>query len=122
MKKKVMIVEDHEEMRILYNAVLRRVGELEIVYQAESGEDALEKLPQFRPDLIIADVSLPGMDGIALTERVDRLYPNIKVLVVTGHDLQRYEKRATEAGADSLIMKGSITDIIAAVKDLLNLD
>ncbi|MFW6244540.1 MAG: response regulator, partial [Fibrobacterota bacterium] len=103
--RKVLVVEDHEDMRMLYRVLFRREKEIEFL-EASNGEEALKVVTGEAPDLVLVDVSLPGMNGIEFTRRLKRDFPHIRVLVVTGHDADRYHGEAMEAGADDLVTKG----------------
>ena len=117
--KKVMIVEDHQEIQILYKTIFRREPDLQIVAQEEDAESALEKIPQVKPDVIIVDITLPGMSGIDLTKEICQKFPDIRILVVTAHDPERYMHDAINAGADNLITKTSALEILREVKKLV---
>jgi DNA-binding NarL/FixJ family response regulator len=117
--KRVVIVEDHEDMRFAYSVMFRRSTTLEIVKQVETAEEASEAIPAMHPDLAIVDISLPGKDGITLTRELRRQYPDLKILIVTGHDPEAYEKAAREAGADDFVQKGSSREIRARTYRLL---
>lgn len=117
-KRKVLVVEDHEDMRMLYRVLFRREKEIEFL-EAPNGEEALKVVTGENPDLVLVDVSLPGMNGIELTRRVKHDYPDTRVLVVTGHDAERYYGEAVEAGADNLVTKGDASEVVAICRDLL---
>jgi DNA-binding NarL/FixJ family response regulator len=121
MKKKVMIVEDYEEMQILYSAVFRKNPHIEIVALESNAESALEHIEPLNPDLIIIDITLPGMDGIELTNIVKKQFPHMKIIVVTAHDYDRYLRIATEAGADKLVTKDNAFEILNETEKMLGL-
>ena len=120
--KEVMIVEDHEGMRVLYRATFGKSKEMRIMHLAESAEHALGLLDGTMPDLIIVDLSLPGMDGVEFTKRVKKQSPETKILIVSGYDPERYREPALNAGADQLISKNDIFEIIKEAKKLLGSD
>jgi len=119
MKKRIMILEDHEEMQILYKALFRREKDVEIVSQVPDADEAYEGIKELHPDLIIVDISLPGISGIEFTKTICKAFPQMRVLVVTGHEPERYYNAARKAGADDLIMKGDTMEIVDKVKELL---
>lgn len=121
MKKKVMIVEDHEEMQILYSAVFRKNAHIEIVALESNAESALERIEALNPDLILIDITLPGMDGIELTNTIKKQFPQIKIIVVTAHDYDRYLHVAIEAGADKLVTKDNAFEILEETEKMLGL-
>lgn len=102
--KRILIVEDSEDMRFLYKRLFRKHKELQLA-ETDSAEAALEMLPELKPDLIIVDISLPGINGLDLTKKVRQYYPSMKVLIVTGHEEDRYYEEAIKAGADDLVSK-----------------
>ncbi len=84
--KEIMIVDDHEGMRVLYKTVFGRMRDMRIMHLSESAENAVAFLKGKRPDLIIVDHSLPGMDGIEFTKRVRGGLPETKILIVSGYE------------------------------------
>ena len=120
MKKKIMIVEDYEEIRLLYKTIFRKDSELEIVAQLESGEDALDALKNISPDLILVDISLPGMNGIEFTKKIRKDYPSVKIVVASGFDADRYYDAAIKAGAEALIVKGNTDTLLDTIRTVLN--
>jgi len=119
--KCVFIVEDHEEIRLLYSVILNRLENVRICGEGDTAEDALERIPDLHPDLVLIDISLPGMDGIELVEKLKRIDPKMKFLIVSGHDPERFELAAKAAGADEIIGKGDIMEITSAVKSVLEI-
>jgi DNA-binding NarL/FixJ family response regulator len=120
MARKIMIVEDHEEMQLLYAALFVREPDLAIVAQEDSAEKALRAMTEKQPDLVMIDITLPGMSGLELTRQIHQRFPAVKLLVVTAHDPDRYLSAAREAGADNLITKDSAAAIVDEVRRLLS--
>ena len=117
--RRLLIVEDHQDMQVMYRVIFRKCPDIEIVAQVTTAEEALSILPDMRPDLIIVDISLPGMDGIMLISEIRTIYPDLKILVATGHDPDRYLGAATRAGADGFLQKGDVGEIREKVYQLL---
>lgn len=88
MPKRIVIIDDDETYRFLYQYHFRDVADIEIVGEFERAEDALQQIPHLKPDLVIVDYTLPGMSGIECAERLLK-YPDIKVLIATGHDREK---------------------------------
>ena len=82
-KPVVMLVDDDRDLLRLLTMRLSAAGF--VVMSVTSGEEALEKLPEFNPDVMVTDLKLDGMDGMTLFERVHHSYPNLPVLVLTAH-------------------------------------
>jgi DNA-binding NarL/FixJ family response regulator len=119
--KSIAIVEDSEDMQIIYKRVFRKETDVTIVLQVSTAEEALDTLEQVPTDLVIIDISLPGMSGIELTKELKKKYPGLKILIITGHDKDAYESICMEAGADGFMIKGDGNKMIAEVKKLLQL-
>lgn len=112
------IVEDHEDMRIiLKRTVKRNFHNLKVVGESETAEQALIDIPQLTPDLVLVDISLPGIDGIELIRRIRPFHKSCVILVVTGHDVDIYRKDAINAGADSIVSKSEIPLLLKTIKN-----
>ena len=103
---RIMLVDDEEEVR---SAILKKLdwGSLGYseVLDAENGEDALEKIGHFAPDVLLTDIRMPYMDGLTLCERVRKSYPNIKLLIFSGFDEFEYAKQAMRLNVAEYILK-----------------
>lgn len=103
---RLLLVDDHPIMRRGLALTLGAEADLDIAEQAESAEQALEFVGKgFDFDLVIADVSLPGMSGLELVKHLAALRPGLPVLVVSRHDEALYAERALRAGARGYVMK-----------------
>ena len=101
----VLIVEDDPETRQFYSHAFESAGFR--TAQAHNGYQALEKAFEVRPDLIVGDIAIPGMDGIELCRRLrtDARAQAVPVLAITGYGGRDYEDRARAAGADQVLIK-----------------
>lgn len=97
MSTKVMVVDDDLKMRTLVQRVLSREGYA--VRGAQTGQDALDLMPQWEPDLLLCDIRMPGMDGMELLRRVHRASPELPVIVMTGFGSVETAVEAMRAGA-----------------------
>ncbi len=119
--KKFLIVDDHPIMRRGLADTLETEPGFEVVYQFDKAEDVLKILDKADIDLMLVDVSLPGMNGIELIKNVIFQKPDQKILVVSRHDESLYAERAIRAGAKGYIMKfESAEEILRAVKKVLS--
>lgn len=107
---KLMLVDDHSIVRNGIRSLLEQVEDFEIIDEATDGEEALEKLKNHQPDIIMMDISLPGMSGIQTTQVVSRLYKNVRTLMLSMHNNEDYIMRSVEAGAYGYILKDSSSD------------
>lgn len=120
-KKRIVIVDDHPIMRKGLASTLEAEPGYEVVAQFERAEDALEKFRGLEADLIIVDVSLPGMSGIELVKNLLFQFPDVKSLVVSRHEVSLYAERALRAGAKGYVMKFESSEILLkAVRKVLN--
>src|SRR5690606_29748137 len=83
---KTILIDDHTILLDGIRALLEREGEHEILATATNAEEGLDLLRQHKPDLLITDFNLPGMDGLSLIRRVKQLYPEMKIVVLSMHD------------------------------------
>ncbi len=113
----MMLVDDHALFRQGMRTLLESLGEFEVVAEAEEGQEAVEKAGQSQPDVVLMDISLPGMDGLAATRLLRDRFPQMKVLMVTMHGGDEYFFRALEAGASGYVTKeAAFSDVVAAIQ------
>ncbi|WP_040005644.1 response regulator transcription factor [Fibrisoma limi] len=114
-----MLVDDHSIVRDGIRLLLEQAEGLEIVDEANDGEEALEKLKVQRPDVVLMDISLPGMSGIQTTQVISRLYKGVRVLMLSMHNNEDYILRSVEAGAYGYILKDSSSDeMVKAIRTI----
>lgn len=118
---RIILVDDHPLMRKGLAMTIDLEPDLQVVAQAENGEDALSLMADAKPDLAIVDISLPGMSGLELLKHLLALEPSLRVLVVSRHDEALYADRAIRAGARGYVMKLEAGDVIVkAIRRVLN--
>lgn len=100
---RALLVDDEEHALRILRILLERVGEVEIVGEANNGFDALEKLKRLRPDVVFSDIEMPGMNGVELAERIGNENLDIQVVFVTAYD--RYAISAFERDAVDYLLK-----------------
>lgn len=116
-----MLVDDHEMVRIGLSAVLSTEEDLDLVGEASSGEEGIEMAIQYKPDVVLMDLVMDGMDGIETTRRIMKELPDCKVIVLTSYidDAKIYP--VIEAGAFSYLLKTSRAhEIAAAIRSAVN--
>ncbi len=117
---RVFIVEDNDSMRFILNRLLKtKIPSITDIGQSESAEKALEKIPAFKADLLLVDISLPGMNGIALVSRLRQTCDIPFIVVMTSFDLELYKEPAKRVGADILLSKNELDKLIRSVGELL---
>ena len=116
---KIYIVEDNDSMRIILKRLLRKnFSSINAIGESEEAEEALREIPSFAPDVVLVDISLPGIDGIEMIRRLKPQYPNLCMLVVTCHDIDLYRQTALNAGACGIVSKMDDDELLHAVGDL----
>jgi DNA-binding NarL/FixJ family response regulator len=112
---RVLIVDDQPLARAGFKAVLEATGAIEVVAEAQDGEQALELARRHDPDVVLMDVRMPGMDGIEATRRM----PRQKVLILTTFGLDDYIIEALRAGASGFLLKDApVDELIRAVRSV----
>ncbi|HEU5393459.1 MAG TPA: response regulator, partial [Candidatus Methylomirabilis sp.] len=102
-QEEILIVDDEKNIRTSLTGILQDEGYR--VAEAESGEAALKAIRQGPPDLVILDIWMPGMDGLATLAELKRLHPEVAVLMISGHGTIETAVRATKLGAYDFIEK-----------------
>lgn len=103
---RVLIVDDQKPFRLAARDVVDLADGFEVVGEAESGEASLDAVRALKPDLVLMDVNLPGMDGLAATKKILSESPGqVIVLVLSTYEADEYGPRAAEAGASAYITK-----------------
>jgi two-component system response regulator NreC len=114
---RLMLVDDHEIVRTGLRMMLEAESDLQIVAEAESGEAALAQVDDCMPDVIIMDVSLPGMGGVETTRALRERHPDMRILVLTIHEDERYFFQMIDAGAAGYLPKRAApTDLVHAIR------
>ena len=122
---KIMLVDDEEEVRtsIIKQVDWEKIG-FRVVSDAENGEDALEKIDIYEPDVIMTDIRMPYMDGLSLIEKVHSKYPTVKFLIFSGFDDFEYAKEAIRLGVSEYILKPINSEELSGILNIImkNLD
>jgi two-component system invasion response regulator UvrY len=111
-KVTVMLVDDHAVVRAGYRLLLSQTEHIEVISEAERGEEACQYYLETQPDVIVMDLSLPGIGGLAAISRIAGRDPAAKILVFSIHDELVYVMRALEAGAKGYITKSSAPETL----------
>lgn len=118
-KLRVLIVDDHGVIRGGMRSMLQSEPDIDVVGEAARGEEALEKARQARPDVVLMDISLPGISGIEATRRLKAEFPAIRAIILTVHDDEEFFFAALRAGADGYVVKSAEpTELLSAVRSV----
>lgn len=117
---RVMLVDDHELVRTGFRLILDDAEDIEVVAEAASGENALQLIPEIRPDLVLMDINMPGIGGIEATRTIKRKFPEVHVIVVTVHSDAPFPAKLHEAGALGYLTKGChASELLDAVRTVV---
>ena len=118
-KLRILAVDDHPLIRAGLSAFLGTEVGMEVVAEASNGEEAIERYRELRPDVVLMDLSMPVMDGLAATRAILDEFPDARVVVLTTYDGDENIHRALEAGARGYLLKdmlvNEMTQVIRAV-------
>jgi DNA-binding NarL/FixJ family response regulator len=116
---RVLIADDNTLVRHGIAKLLSGEKELDICGEASNSRETLQKADELVPDLILLDISMPGMSGLETTQLLRQKHPALKILIISQHDANHLLPRSLEAGADGCIDKARIaTDLLPTLKNL----
>src|SRR5262249_10748031 len=113
----VLLVDDHKIMRDGIKAILCRGDEFRVVGEAESGPDAVQFVKRNRPDMVLMDIGLPGLNGVETTAEILRYHPECKIVILSMYDDENNVVSAIRSGARAFILKkASDSDLLEALR------
>lgn len=107
---KILIVDDHAFIRRGVRSILEPFPEWELCGEAENGLEAIEKTNELQPAVVVMDVSMPVMDGIAAAEAIKRSHPQMRIVLLTLHNSQEVLRKGFQAGARGFVLKSDADD------------
>jgi len=119
MSIKIIIADDHQLFREGIVKLLSNDADIEIIAQAENGEEAYQKAKEHRPDLVMMDIGMPILNGIEATKAIVSEFPEIKILALSMHAEKGYIKDILDAGANAYVLKNcTYAQLIEAIKSV----
>lgn len=117
---KVAIADDHKIFRKGVILSMRSYSNIRFVLEADNGEELLEKIPEFEPDVILCDLKMPLKDGIDTTKIITKNYPHIRVIILTMYEDERFVGHLMDCGAAGYLLKNTDpAEIKKAITDVL---
>lgn len=114
---RIVLIDDHDLLRRGIRTMLESENDLEVVGEGSDGNAALKLVEEHLPDVVIVDVIMPVKDGIEATKDIKNSFPNVGVVVLSGHDEQRFVFDAVKAGASGYLLKtAELDEVIATVR------
>jgi two-component system response regulator DevR len=116
-RTKCLAVDDHPTVRKGLGLMFGQADDLELIGSVETGEEVVEAVERLRPEVVIVDVRLPGVDGISVVKQISQAAPEVKTVVFSAYGDKRLLSDALSAGADGYVLKGSPPeDLLRAVR------
>jgi len=117
MTVRVLLVDDHELVRAGLRSLINDTPDLRVVGEASDGSQAVARVRELRPDVVVTDLSMPGMDGAAATERIVQECPEARVIALTAHDDRAHLTRLLGAGASGYVLKrAAAEELVRAIR------
>jgi len=118
-KVRVLIVDDHALFREGIRMILEAQPDIEVVGEAGDGGEALALVEQTRPDIVILDIAMPGLDGLEATKRIKATHPEVRILVLTMHDHKEYVLPMLRLGASGYVVKrAAASELVQAIRSV----
>lgn len=116
-KIRVFLADDHLILREGIRLLLEKVPDIEMVGEAGEGGEAVAKVEQLVPDVVLMDITMPGLNGLEATRQIKQKNPQVKVLILTMHETDQYLSQMLRAGASGYVVKTTATsELISAVR------
>jgi len=113
----ILIADDHGVLRAGLRALLSAEPEIEVIDEASNGDQALSLASELKPDVILLDISMPGLTGIEVTRRLKKMLPETRILILTVHEDESLLQEAIQAGASGYIVKRAVeSELIDAIR------
>jgi len=117
---KVAIADDHQIFRKGVILSMRHYTNIKFVMEADNGEELLEKIPEFQPDVVLCDLKMPKKDGIDATKQITKSFPGVRVIILTMYEDERFVGHLMDCGAAGYLLKSTdSSEIKKAITDVM---
>lgn len=116
-KTRILITDDHRVLRAGLRVLLNQEPDMEVVGEAGDGSEAVDKVRELQPDVVLLDVTMPGTGGLQAIRHIKRVCPTCRVLILSMHDDESYMREALRAGASGYALKKAAdTELLSAIR------
>ncbi len=114
---RVLVVDDHDLVRTGITRMLADIDGLQVIGQADSGEESLKRARELKPDVVLMDIKMPGIGGLEATRKLLRSHPDMRVIAVTACEDDPFPTRLLQAGASGYLTKGAgLEEMVQAIR------
>lgn len=118
---KVVIADDHPDIRSAWAMFLRSYANIHVVGECSNGQEAIDKVEESQPDIVLMDINMKPVSGIEITRKLTTVYPEVKVIGVSFHTSPVHIKKMLEAGARGYVFKYAVAEeLIKAIEEVFN--
>lgn len=116
-KIRVLLADDHAVLRAGIRALLDMQPDIEVIGEAGDGQQAVERVRELEPDIILMDIGMPGLDGLAATRQIKENHPRTRILILTQHENKEYVLPSLKIGASGYVLKRAEGDeLLTAIR------
>ncbi|HHX38871.1 MAG TPA: response regulator transcription factor [Armatimonadetes bacterium] len=116
-KIRLLLADDHAVLRSGLRLLLSEQPDMEVVGEAADGEEAIEKTRELNPDILLLDITMPGIGGLDALDRIKKECPQVRIVVLTMHDDESYMERVMASGGSGYVLKKAAdTELISAIR------
>jgi len=114
---RILIADDHTLVREGIVSMLSRFEDINVIGEASNGKEAIEKVNDLRPEIVLMDISMPGLGGLEATLEIRKVHPEVKILILTQYDDKEYVSRFLKAGVSGYILKKALgMELLTAIR------
>jgi DNA-binding NarL/FixJ family response regulator len=119
-KIKVFLADDHNLIRAGIKSLISEFSGIEVIGEAEDGREAIDKIIELKPDIVLLDIKMKELNGLEVTARLNKEYPDVLIIILSMHSNEEYVVQALKAGASGYLLKDSLpSELEIAIKSVI---